>query len=126
MKYLGIDWGLKRVGLALSEGLIATPYKTLEIKSFEDGIKKIQGVADQEGAELIVIGKPEGGMSKVVDKVVKKLHSLNLYVKLGDETLSSQEALRQLIKMGVSKKSRRDDNSMAAAIILQRYLDQTQ
>lgn len=124
MKFLGVDWGLTRIGLAISEGVLASPYKTLEVKNLDQALSKLLGVLESENIDQVVIGKPEGGMGKKVEKLVKKLKSLGLNVVETDETLSSQQAQQEMINLGVSQKKRGDDNSVAAAIILQEFLDE--
>ena len=124
MKYLGVDWGLRRVGLAVSEGELADPLTSLEIYSLQDGVRKVADVASREGVQTVVVGKPEGEIGKAVEKAVSRMIVAGLHVITADETLSTHAAKRKLIKMGKGKKARRDDNAMAAAIILQRYLDE--
>lgn len=124
MRYLGIDWGLKKIGVALSEGEIATPLKTLQVSGLEDAIAKVVETIEDEIADLIVLGQPEGEMGETVKKVSKLLKDEGFEVKLSDETLSTQEAQSLMIEMGLSRKDRKEDNAVSAAIILQRYLDE--
>lgn len=124
MRYLGIDWGLKKIGLAISEGEIASPLKTISVSSFEDAILRITGIIEDEIADVIVLGHPEGKMGEIVEKVAKRLKSEGFKIILSDETLSTQEAQQTMIEMGLGKKDRQNDNSVAAAIILQRYLNE--
>lgn len=124
MKYLGVDWGLKRVGLAISEGEVASPLEVLTIKGLEDGINQLGSVIDKEGIDLVVVGKPEGEMGKLVDRLAGNLRKRGINFQLSDETLSTQEAKKVMLESGVGKKKRREDNALSAAIILQRYLDE--
>lgn len=124
MKYLGVDWGMRRVGLSISEGTLASPLQTLEIHGLKDGVEKVLRVATKEKADLIIIGKPEGEMGKAVLNVIKELQNREVEVVTSDETLSTQSAKLEMLTMGKGKKARREDNAMAAAIILQRYLDE--
>lgn len=124
MKYLGIDWGLKRIGLALSEGELASPLMSVNIAGLKDGVEKIRNLVEKEGIGVIVIGQPEGEMGVLVEKAIKELSKINVEVAVGDETLSTQIAKKEMINLRKGKKARRDDNAMAAAIILQRYLDE--
>jgi len=123
MKYLGVDWGLKKIGLAVSEGDIASPLGVLEIKSLKDGVEKIIKVCKKEEIHLAVLGKPGGNIGKKVEKAVKILKKSGLKIETADETLSTQKAKTAMIGLGFSQKARREDNAMAAAIILQDYLD---
>lgn len=122
MKYLGVDFGLKRIGLAVSEGELASPLKIIEGANFSDLLEKIKKEA--EGFDKVVIGLPEGKMGELVKKVIRNLKSFSLDVIAVDETLSSQNATKQMIKLNVSKKKRASNDSFAAAIILQNYLDE--
>lgn len=124
MKYLGVDWGLKKIGLAVSYGEIASPYKTLEIKGLKDGVEKIRMVVEKENIDIVIMGKPEGEMGKMVKAALKMLSNLKVPVIAADETLTTVGAKTLMLEMGIGKKARRDDNSTAASIILQRYLDE--
>ncbi|MDD2822691.1 MAG: Holliday junction resolvase RuvX [Candidatus Daviesbacteria bacterium] len=124
MRYLGVDWGLKKIGIAVSEGELATPLKTLNVKSLDDAIAQVVECVEDEIADLIILGQPEGEMGEIVKKVAKRLKGEGFDVKLTDETLSTQDAKSLLIEMGLGKKDRKEDNATAAAIILQRYLDE--
>lgn len=125
MKYLGVDWGLKRVGLASSEGELAAPLYELQINSLKDGIYRVNDIIKQQNFELVIIGKPEGQMGKMVEEAALALQKLiTIPLVLSDETLSTQTAKKSMMGMGFKKKARREDNAVAAAIILQRYLDE--
>lgn len=125
MKYLGVDWGLKRIGLAISEGIQASSYKTLEVSSLEDAALRIQKIVEFDNIDQVVIGRPESGHSaQLVKKAVKKLQSLGLEVIEVDETLSTQEAKQLILEQNLSKKPGRDDNAYSAMLILQNYLDE--
>lgn len=123
MKYLGVDFGLRRIGLASSEGQIASSFKTIEVISFNDSIEKILNVVNKEGFEKIIIGLPEGKIGKSVLKFINIFKKKGLDIIPVDETLSSKKALAQMIELNVSKKKRRFNDEMAAVIILQDYLD---
>lgn len=124
MKYLGIDWGLKRIGLAVSEGQLATPFLNLEINGLSDGIEKIINLIKKENIDLVILGKPEGKMGKIVDKTYQAFLKNKINIKLTDETLSTHDAKKIMIEMGFGKGARKEDNAVAAALILQRYLDE--
>lgn len=122
MRYLGIDFGLKRVGLAVSEGELASPWQV--VKGGDKLIPKLLKLINQENFEVVVIGQPEGSIGKKAAWLAGELKKNSATVVLTDETLSSKEALRLMIETGVSKKKRRVSDAQAAAIILQNYLDQ--
>lgn len=123
MKYLGIDFGLKRIGLAISEGELASPWKAVEGKNPGDLIKKISQFVMDEKFEKLVIGVPEGRTGELAKKFTKNLKSRGFDIVSVDETLSSKKALSQMIALGVPRKKRRLRDVQAAAIILQNYLD---
>lgn len=123
MKYLSIDWGLKKVGLAISEGELAMPLQTIEISGLEDGVKRVLQIISKEKAEVVLMGQPEGEMGKNVARAAREFKKQGIIIQLVDETLSTFEAKNSLLEMGVSQKDRRDDNAVAAAIILQNFLD---
>lgn len=125
MKYLGIDFGLRRIGLAVSEGELASSYGIIEGQNLDQVVKKVEDVIKREGIEVVIIGQPESGpVVSAVEKFQKKLEPLGLEINLVDETLSTQNAQKLLLEMGLKKKKRRVSDSQAAAEILQNYLDE--
>lgn len=128
MRYLGLDYGLKKVGLALSEGQIASPFKVIEVSSLKDAVGKISQVIDKEQIERVVIGVPDSGESKnAVKKFIPALRSelKNDLVSVieADETLSSSGARDMMIDLGVGEKARGKEDAYSASIILQNFLD---
>ncbi len=132
-RILGIDYGLKRTGLALSDPLriFAYPFKTLiNDKNFWKELKK---VIDDKNVTKIILGFPtnEGGSkSHITDQVSKFAKDLEKKFKteiiLWDERYTSVMA-REKILESVTKKSKRRDKGLldqnSAAIILQEYLN---
>lgn len=123
MKYLGVDFGLRRVGLAISDGALASPLHVVEGKNLADLAQKISEFAIKGEFEKVIVGLPEGKTGEAVLKFVKILIRNGLDVKMSDETLSSQNASKLLLKLGVSRKKRKSNDAQAAALILQDYLD---
>ena len=131
-RYLGIDSGEKRVGLALSDPLkiIATPFRTLLVNNTNQLIRELENIINEQEVELIVVGNPLGmkGQQTVQTKRVmeftNKLKDIGYTVMLEDERLSSVSAKRvlieQKIKTGYNKAL---IDRTAAAIILQQFLD---
>lgn len=122
MMYLGIDWGTKRIGLALgdSETKIATPFK---IARDIDEIKKI--IKDEE-VDKIIIGEPlkmQNSELKTQDEFLKFLESLKKEIKIPiikvDERLSSKGA----DALVGNKKTKASRDAIAAMLILQSYFD---
>lgn len=123
MKYLGIDFGLRRIGLATSEGELASPLKVIEVKGFKNGVEKISEFIRQEGFSQIIVGLPEGKIGQTILGFVNALKNLGFNVTTFDETLSTKQAIALKLKSNTPKKKRRFNDATAAAIILQNYLD---
>ena len=116
MRLLAIDYGLKRVGLAISEGFLADPLKV--VKNSENLTLEIAELCEQHQIEKIVIGIPgRSKMAQVIKNFGKKLASQTRQtVVYWDETLTSVEAEK------IARK-RTEADAVAAAIILQSYID---
>lgn len=128
MRYLGIDYGLKKVGLALSEGQIASPLKVVDINSLADAVNKITHTIKSEGIDRVVIGVAESGEARsAVKKFISKLKSdykdQQVSIIEADETLSSAAAKDLMIDLGVGEKARQKEDAYSATIILQNFLD---
>lgn len=123
MRYLGIDFGLRRVGLATSESNIASPLKTIEVKGFKDAIRQITGIIKNGQFEKVIVGLPEGKMGQTVSGFIKALRKQGLDVEGADETLSTHQATVQMIELNIPKNKRQKNDAMAAAIILQNYIE---
>ena len=132
-RILGIDYGERRIGLALSDplGVIAKPLKTIDRNKTTDYISEILNTSKEKNAIIIVVGLPitlRGKHSKQTVVVQKFIEKLTLHGKIPvvpvDERLSSIAAKKSLQEQGVKtgyEKGRVDET--AAAIILQEYLD---
>mgnify|MGYP001610020560 CR=1 FL=1 len=125
MKYLGIDFGLKRIGLATSEGELASPLKIVEIRNLNDAVVKMIQIILTEKIDRVVVGMPEGETGRIVKKFIKKLQLMGVDVIKADETLSTVNAIDMMIRSGVPRSKRRFTDAQAAAEILQNYLDGT-
>jgi|SRR5579884_804489 len=111
------------MGLALSEGLTASPFKVLTIGGLEDALQKIRQVIEKEGIERVVVGLPESGEAREIAQ--KFIKGLGVYVEVeaADETLSSRRAREKMIQLGKNRKARSQEDAHSAALILQEYLD---
>jgi putative holliday junction resolvase len=121
--YLGIDYGSRRIGLAIGndEAKIAHPYKTLQTEmGYFDQLAEV--IKTENIAELVV-GLPRTNDGKETDQTrearffAAELASFKLPIHLQDEAGTTGEALRR------GGKPKVDLDSIAAAIILQDYLD---
>ena len=124
MKYLGIDYGAKRIGIAVSnaEGTIAFPRVT--IQNGAGALAEIARLARGEHVEAVIIGdaRSYGGAENPITKDADALGSalaeeLSVRVQSVFEVATSVEA-RQY-----APKGREHDDAAAAAVILQRFLD---
>tara|TARA_Y100000389_G_scaffold159967_1_gene161941 strand:- start:124 stop:543 length:420 start_codon:yes stop_codon:yes gene_type:complete len=132
-RILAIDYGDKKVGLALSDPLhiIAKPYKTIENNSKEDLLKDINSIIKLKEVKKIVIGLPKtlkNTYSEQTHKVQSFIdyisNTLDIDVIIVDERLSSIEAKKSLINQGIKTGHNKKDIDMtAAALFLQNYLD---
>lgn len=126
MKILGIDYGLKKIGLALSDGTLAQPYQILKIEEPASVFTKIIRICEEEKIEKIVIGLSENQMAQKTRRFGEELKEITgLPVVYQDETLTSLEAQKILVQIGKPKKKRQQQEDLiSAALILQNYLDQ--
>ena len=131
-RLLAIDYGARRVGLALSDPLkmIASPYRTIINKNNTILIEEIEGIIAAEDVELTIIGLPLGmagqktEQTKKVEEFVDKLTDRGIIIKYEDERWSSVAAKRSMKEQNI--KSGHNKNLVdqtAAAIFLQQYLD---
>ncbi len=124
-KFLGIDWGGSNIGLAVGNDIakMASPLKKLD--NNDEALEDIADIAKTEEVEAIVVGLPrnlageETAQSATIRVFALELtNQVECEVLLQDETLSTK--LAQTLK---SKFPDADEDSLAATIILQDYLD---
>lgn len=130
---LGLDVGLKRVGVAGCDGLgiVATGLTTVKRSSFKEDVEVFRELIAQREANLLVVGLPYnkegeiGFQAKQVMKYAQKLATaLEIAIEFTDERYTSVEAQEQL--KSKKKYSSRDKgliDKQAAKIILQQWLD---
>ena len=127
MKYLGIDYGERKVGLAISEGQLASPFKVLTVSSLNDALTQVQQTIKKECIDMVIIGMPDSGKSRKMANQFSTQLSKVVTVSLADENLSTNDAKQALLELGGSRKSRhRKEDAVAATIILQNYLNSLQ
>ena len=129
-KYLGLDFGEKRIGVAISDGLGLTAQPKPFIYNNEATITSIKKIIEEENICAIILGLPkdregkEGKKATEVRQFMKILESLNLPIILQDERYSTVAVTKHLLTMDVKRKKRKQQvDSQAAAFILQGYLD---
>ena len=134
MRSLGLDIGDKRIGVALSdpEGVLASPYTIIDRKDDATDIAAIINIVDQQQVGQIIVGLPrsmDGSQGIQADKVGSFTQRLSNHteapIEFRDERLSTVSAKRLIRSAGKRKshKKARDD-AIAAALILQGYLDE--
>ena len=132
-RILGLDWGEKRLGLALSDALLMTagPAGHLERKGLEQDMAALVKYIDENEVGEIVIGMPldqygeKGVSAEKVENFAKELRGrLGLPVHLWDERMSTSAVEKMLIEADVSRgKRRKVRDGLSAAYILQGFLD---
>ena len=133
-KYLGIDFGIKKSGVSISDSnkLISFPLETIETKNLLDYIIQL---SIDENIEIIVIGKPlklNNEIHDLEEEIFKFIKSLkiklpNIQIERVDERFTSEISKQIILKSGVSKKNRRDKliiDKISASLILESYLIQ--
>ncbi len=125
MKYLGIDYGRKKIGLSISEGMIAEPLKVIRFEKKEDALEKVKRVVKAESADVVVVGMSEGEMGGETKEFAKILgERISSEIKFQDETLTTQTAQELSINASIKRKKRKTlEDAYSATIILQNYLD---
>jgi putative Holliday junction resolvase len=136
MRILAVDPGEKRIGIAISDPscTIANPLTILTHKSRKADAARILKLASDQKAALIVIGQALNAdglatyQSKRADRLAEEIRSLSeIDVILWDESGSTQAVRDAHISMGVSRRRRRSHvDDIAAAFILQTYLDSSE
>ena len=132
MRILAIDYGDRRVGMAISDelGMTAHGLATIEVRSQKQAANAIARIAMEHDADKIVIGLPfnmDGSSGERADmtQILVDLCSkrTNLPIETFDERMSSIRANNALKEMGVKKHVQRNHiDRVAATIILQDYL----
>lgn len=126
MKLLGIDYGRKKIGLAISGGKLAEPYQVIRYADRLKMFAHIQRIVERLKIEKIIIGMSENEMGQEIKKFGEEIKSLNsqIPVEFFDETLSSQDAITMSIASGMGRKRRKEmEDAFAASVMLQNYID---
>jgi len=133
MRILALDHGTKRIGVAVSDELkmIAQPLEYILAEPSAGFLARLKELVQEKDAELILVGMPRNmdgsygpAAAKVRDFVGTLRATLTVPIRLWDERLTSAQANRVLIQGGVRRDKRKEKvDKMAAAILLQGYLD---
>ena len=133
MRILALDHGTVRIGVAVSDELkiIATPLEYIPAEPFADFLARLKDVLREKEVDLILLGMPRNmdgsygpAALKVQEFAAALKNAVTVPIKLWDERLTSVQANKLLIAGGVRRDKRKEKvDKMAAAILLQSYLD---
>ncbi len=133
MRILALDHGTKRIGVALSDETktIAQPLEYIDAEPFNAFLERLKILLREKEVDLILIGQPRnmngtyGPAAQKVETFVGVLKTaVTVPIKMWDERLTSTMANRLLIQGNVRRDQRKEKvDKMAAAILLQSYLD---
>jgi len=135
VRKLGIDYGAKRTGLAISDvmGIIASPLETFVSQGMSQDIEHIANIVNSKQVDTVVIGMPynmDGTKSKhaksteFFGKTLGKVAGVPVIFR--DERLTTVEAYEKLNSAKVKKKKQKTVvDQVSAQIILQEYIDST-
>ncbi|HWO57754.1 MAG TPA: Holliday junction resolvase RuvX [bacterium] len=132
-RILAIDYGRRRIGLAISDptGTIATGLGCIEVQNDEEALNRITAGHIEWGFRAIIVGLPisesgvEGPMAAAVRAFAERLRErTRVEVRLVDERYTSREAMRIFHQTGKKLKGRKGEiDRLAAEILLRNYLD---
>jgi putative Holliday junction resolvase len=133
MRILGIDYGRRRLGLALSdeEGILASPLPVHERRNEEEDLAFLSRLVSERKVARIVLGLPlnmDGSCGEMTKETLSFAETIrectHLPVVTFDERLTSIEAERVLVQADLSRKRRKNlRDSLSAVLILQGYLE---
>ena len=131
-RFIGIDFGLSKVGLSISDPLkiISIPLKVIKYKNRKELLSKLQEIALENEVKSFVVGYPlnmnnkKNEMTKLVDDLFVELKNLNFNVFLQDERLSSESAKKIMREQNIKTGNNKEHiDLIASTIILQSFLD---
>jgi putative Holliday junction resolvase len=131
-RILAIDFGERRIGLALSDplGITAQGLPTIDTKKIKDVFAYIKNFVVEKDVVKLVVGMPRnmngsiGAQGEKVKKFIGKLaHKTETEVIAWDERLTSVQSLKSMREMGTKQKRKEVTDRISATLILQSYLD---
>ena len=133
MRVLGLDYGSRRIGVAVCDelGMTAQGVGTVVRKNRDADLSAIAAFVERFDVERIVVGYPvrldgsEGIQCEKINRFIRRLQTrFTIPIIRRDETLSTKEAEELLRKIGVRREKKKEIvDRLAASIILQGYLD---
>lgn len=133
-RILGLDYGTVRIGVAVSDPLKIIAQGLTTLPNNSDSIARILAIVAEQGVERIIVGDPltlrgeQSSKGEEVSLFVEQLKkATTVPIDRADERFTSVMAHRSMLTMGTKKKQRQNNkgkiDEMAAAIMLQSYLD---
>ena len=133
MKLLGLDWGAKRIGIAISTNStgIALPLRTLSRTSWTNDVSTIKNIIETHNVSMIIIGLPLllsgklGQQALDIKNAVTNLQTeIEIPINLFDERLTTQQSYK-ILKETQTKNSKINEkiDEVSACLILQSYID---
>ncbi len=132
-RVLGIDYGSKRVGVAMSDPLRVLAGGIGTLNNDDSLMDRLAGLVEEHQVSLIVVGMPyapdggRGAKGREVELFIRRLESvIPATITTWDESFSSVEARRTFRQGGMKRKQRQEKarvDEMAARLLLQEYLD---
>jgi putative Holliday junction resolvase len=125
MNILCIDYGERKIGVALATGPLADPYLVIRYQEIDELLIKLQKIIETERITQLVVGVSERDIANKSKEFGETLSAkLHLPIDYIDETLTSFDARERAIAAGIGRKKRhQNEDAYAAAIMLQSYLD---
>jgi len=125
MNYLGVDYGDKKIGLSISPGKLAEPYRVIRYTDEESAFEEIAEILEKEKIDEVVVGLSENESFIKAKRFGQKIDlELDVHVEFVDETLSTHDAQMLSLESGMNRKKRKNlEDAFAATLILQKYLD---
>jgi len=131
-RILSVDYGVKRIGLALSDalGITAQEFDTINVLKKDEHFLRIKEIVEKEKVKKILVGMPlnmngsKGERAREVEKFIEKLKRyVNITIITRDERLTSVEAKKIMISLGQKTgKNKEKIDRLAAVLLLETYL----
>ena len=133
---MGIDFGERKVGIAISDPLkiIAYPYKTIDRKKTPNYMLEIQNLVKEKNVDKIIVGYPltmsgyESKQTKITSDFIDRLKKkIDIKILKYDERLSSKEAHRYLREQNIEvSRNKQKVDQISASIVLSQFISSKQ
>lgn len=125
MNILGIDYGNKKIGVAIATSYLAEPLMVIRFEDMPWLINEIKQIVNQEKIQKIIVGISEGKSKDIALSFAKSLKEIGVEIDVWDETLTTKEAQLKAQEAGIKRNKRKSmEDSYAATLMLQSWLDQ--